>query len=361
MKQGKSLNELAMELTRIQETAKDYIVPVQKMKMNEGGAIEFQNGTSQTLTLNNWSAGQIATYAEIPKQYFDRIRLESPKLLSENVNHSLARIESEAKQAKKTESRMIRTLDGNIRAFLSSRYRRLDSFDLLNETLPTLIENKFQVVSSEITERRLYLKCVTAKIEGEVAKGDVVQYGVMISTSDVGAGSLRIEPFLNRLVCLNGMIMATTMKQRHLGTNQAEREVMELLTDKTRELNDKAFFATVRDVLLGTMKPEIFQREIEKLKVASEQKITNFDLDKVVELSMEQVGVKGDNVKSSILQALASGNEGAGLTQWGLANSFTRAAQAADLDYDTATDLERAGGEIITLNAKQWKSVAQVA
>ena len=181
----------------------------------------------------------------------------------------------------------------------------------------------------------------------------------MISTSDVGAGSLRVEPFLNRLVCLNGMIMSTSMKKRHLGSNQAEKEVMELLSDKTKELNDKAFFATVRDVLIGTMNPANFEREINKLREAADQMITNFDLEQVVELSMEKVGVKGESIKTGILSALASGNEGAGLSKWGLANSFTRAAQADSLDYDSATDLERAGGEIINLSHTDWKRIAQ--
>lgn len=359
MKQGKSLQSLAAELTRIQETAKDYVVPVSKMSMNDAGQIEFQNGSKQELNLNSWSAGQLASYTDIPKNYFDRIRAENASLLAQNVNHAFGRLA--ANQGNKTEARMIRTLDGNVRAFLSSRYRRLDGHDLMQTVLPILIDGKFQIASCEITERRLYVKATTARVQGEVAKGDVVQYGVMVSTSDVGAGTLRIEPFLERLVCLNGMVMATTLKQRHLGSNQAEREVAELLSTSTQELNDRAFFATVRDVLMGTMRDDVFQREIAKLKDASQRQITNFDLESVVELAMDKVGVKGDGVKANILTALASGNEGAGLTQWGLANSFTRAAQADDIDYDLATDLERAGGEIITLSQQAWKSVAQTA
>ena len=35
---------------------------------------------------------------------------------------------------------MVRTLDGNARAFLSDRYRRLDNYDLLAHVLPMLRE-----------------------------------------------------------------------------------------------------------------------------------------------------------------------------------------------------------------------------
>lgn len=354
MKTGKTLTQLATELERINETKKDFIVPTARLAMNEVAEIEFVNGETHSLKLNNWSAGQVASHVDIPKQYFDRLRSEHPSLLAKNVNHGLSR---QLKENPK-ESRLIRTLDGNIRGFLSSRYRMLDAHDLLETTLPVLIDNKFEVQSSEITEKRLYLKASTPRIQGEVMKGDVVQYGVMISTSDVGAGSLRVEPFITRLACLNGMVMDTTFRKAHLGANRIEGEVMELMSDRTKEMTDAAFYAQVQDYLLGTMRPEIFEKEINKMREAANQPIKNFDLDQVVELSMKKVGVTGEGVKKGILHALASGNEGAGLTRWGLANSFTRAAHADELDYETSTDLERAGGMILELNRKDWEVIS---
>lgn len=350
MKQGKTLIELAAELTRIQTTKRDFAVPVSQMKMNETGELEFGKNR-EAFSLNNWSSGQVASYTEIPKVYFDRLQSENKALLAENVNHSLS------KSTKDT--RLVRTVDGHVRGFLSSKYRMLDGHDLLETILPTLMQNDFQVQSSEVTEKRLYLKTASPKIEGEISKGDVVQYGVMISTSDVGAGSLKVEPYLTRLVCLNGMIMSTSFKKAHLGGSKFEQDVQELLTNETKRLNDAAFFATVRDYLMATMRPEIFEREINKMREAASMPIKNFDLESVVELTMSEVGVRGENVKNGILHALASGNEGAGLTKWGLVNSFTRAAQMPELDYDTATEIERAGGLVLELNKTQWHRIAE--
>lgn len=183
----------------------------------------------------------------------------------------------------------------------------------------------------------------------------------MISTSDVGAGSLRVEPFITRLVCLNGMVSDSNFRKAHLGTNNYQEDVQELLSDSTKELNDQAFFATVRDYLNATMRPEMFEREVNKMREAAKLEIKNFDLDKVVELSMNEVGVRGEGTKKSILSWLARGNEGAGLTKWGLVNSYTRAAQDDSLDYDQATELERAGGAILDLKPSQWKRIAETA
>ncbi len=56
-------------------------------------------------------------------------------------------------------------------------------------------------VSAEITEREFYLKAITPRLQAEVKPGDVVQAGVVISNSEVGHGTLKIEPLLYYLVC----------------------------------------------------------------------------------------------------------------------------------------------------------------
>jgi hypothetical protein len=95
------------------------------------------------------------------------------------------------------------------------------------------------------------------------------------------------------------------------------------------------------------------------MREAATMQITNTNLDKVVELAMKEVNITGKKTKEGILHALASGNEGAGLTKWGLVNSFTRYAHSDEIDYDTATELERAGGQILDLSAGAWKRVGE--
>jgi hypothetical protein len=63
------------------------------------------------------------------QKYLRRMQAEAPKLLASNVNHWF----------KETpERRMVRTLDGNIRAFLSDRYMRVDNTDVAEAVLPVL-------------------------------------------------------------------------------------------------------------------------------------------------------------------------------------------------------------------------------
>lgn len=157
------------------------------------------------------------------------------------------------------------------------------------------------------------------------------------------------------------MIANTAIRKFHVGKSQAEDDIRELLSDKTKELTDAAFLAQVRDVVLSSMQPEQFEKQVDRIRLAAGQPIKNFDLNEVVELTMKRVGVTGENKKNSILAALASGNQGAGLTRWGLVNSFTYAAQADDVDYEESIEMERAAGQILELPATDWRRIAEGA
>ena len=357
MKQGKSLVELATELQHIKDTAKDMIAPVSKISMNEQAELVITNGHDQVFTPNNWSHQQMAGWSDIPKAYYDRLRQENPGLLATNFQHAI----NLSTAGKKPESKMIRTVDGQLRAFLSSRYRRLDSYDLLETVLPVMQDSGMEVISSEMTDRRLYLKAITPRVAGEIKKGDAVNYGIVISSSDVGAGSLRVEPLIMRLVCTNGLIMDTAMRKYHIGRETGGDEVRELLTEQTQLLSDAAFWAQVRDIVVGSMKRDVFEAAINGLREAAEQEITNFDLPQVVDLTMKRINITGDKTKESVLQYLARGGDGAGLNKYGMAQAFSWAAEHADLGYDEATELERAAGKVIDLPRGAWKVIAEKA
>lgn len=64
-----------------------------------------------------------------------------------------------------------------------------------------------RIASCEVTEGNLYLKVINKAIRAEVKPGDVVQAGFVVSNSEVGLGSLRVEPLVYRLVCSNGLIV----------------------------------------------------------------------------------------------------------------------------------------------------------
>ena len=89
--------------------------------------------------------GQIADRVGIPKRYYDQMKAEAPALLADNVNHWFQET---------PERRMIGTLDGQARAFLSDRYRRIDNEQIADAVLPVLVADGGHgaVVSCCVTE-----------------------------------------------------------------------------------------------------------------------------------------------------------------------------------------------------------------
>lgn len=245
MKQKKTIIQLAQELERQRLARKDFIADTRSLQVQTDGGrsrLHIQmDQTEENFWLNELAHKQLAERLQIPQKYYHKMRFEYPSLLDENINSWLE---------KQAERRMIRTLDGNVRAFLSDRYRRLDNLELADAIFPILQDLKtIEVVSSEVTETHMYIKITNKRLRTEVAVGDVVQAGLVISNSEVGLGSLKVEPLIFRLICKNGLIVKDYAQKRyHVGKQiESEDSTYEIFSDQTLAQDDKAFFMKVQD------------------------------------------------------------------------------------------------------------------
>jgi len=354
MKNGRSLVSLAQELERQLGSKKDLVVPSQLLRHatnddgNTGLVIEEISGPA-SYGITSLARRQLAEKLKIPFAYFERMRQEQPTLLDRNVNTWL---QSE------DERRMIRTLDGRVRAVLSDRYRRLDNFDLAESVLPILQqlpEVKFESV--ELTETRMYLKVVTPRLRYEMAPGDVVQAGVVITNSEVGQGTLSVQPLIYRLVCRNGLIAwDRTLRKTHVGRTQgAQDEGIAVYQDDTLRADDKAFFLKVRDVVQAAVSETTFRQIAQKMQKTLHIPLVG-DPVKTVEVLANRYDLT-DTERSGVLRHLITQGD---LSGYGLVNAVTHYSQEVE-DYDRATDFELLGGKLIELPSDEWKGLAQAA
>ena len=267
MKQGRTLQSLGEELTRQRTARRDFVADTRNLEIsssNTGSMLSvFMENEKHEYGINALAHQQISTRLGIPYRYYQKMQEEDPALLDENVN---------AWFQKTPERRMVRILDGSVRAFLSDRYRRLDNLELCSAVLPVIQEMKGAVIEScEVTATHLYLKVINRKMKAEVAVGDVVQAGFVVSNSEVGLGSLKVEPLVFRLVCKNGMICKDyTQKRYHVGRQAggSEAEAYELYSDETLKQDDKAFFMKVADTVRYAVDEAKFMLTVDKMKEA---------------------------------------------------------------------------------------------
>ena len=352
MKSGRSLVSLAQELERQLHSKKDLIVPSALVRhatddRGETRLVIEEGGGPVRYSVTPLARRQLADKLKIPYAYFERMREDQPALLDRNVNTWLQSEE---------ERRMLRTLDGHVRAVLSDRYRRLDNFDLAESVLPILQQlPEVRFESVELTETRMYLKCITPRLKYEMAPGDVVQAGVVISNSEVGHGTLSVQPLLFRLVCSNGLIAADrSLRKTHVGRSIGiDDEAITVFKDDTMEADDKAFFLKVRDVVESAVSEATFLQAAHKLQRTLHIPLIG-DPVKTVEVLANRYTLT-DTERAGVLRHPISEGD---LTGYGLVNAVTHFSQEVE-DYDRATEFEALGGRLIELPATEWKGLAE--
>ncbi len=129
------------------------------------------------------------------------------------------------------------------------------------------------------------------------------------------------------------------------------RSAAQYYTDETRKLDDKAFWAKVRDVVKGTFDPERFKTWAEKFAQTSSVKLERGVVETVELVSKRYDFNEGE--RKSVLDHLIEGGD---TSLFGLVNAVTRTAEDST-SYDRAIELERLGGEIIELPATEWEKV----
>lgn len=363
MKQGLSLVELAEQITANAAAKKDIVASTGSMALtvvDQKPRLQIgSNGDGFDLDINSTAHKQIAQHTGIPATYYDRMAAEAPELLTKNVNEWLGRNQT---------PRLVRTMSGTARAFLSNGYRPLENEDLAEAVLPVIQELGLVVVSAQVTETRFYLKVVDKRIERDVPTGrrigdgshvffDTTSPAALISNSEVGMGALNLEVGELTSMCTNLVWHMKAIRKTHLGARHelASDELYTLLSDQTRRLTDAALWAQVRDVLRSSFDEKNFEARITKISATAEDKITG-DPIKVVDLSAKKFGLN-EGEKTSVLRHLITGGD---LSRYGLYNAITRTAEDVE-DYDRATDFERLGGKVIELPRNQWEEIAKAA
>lgn len=344
MKQGRNLEELGLELQRQRNARQDFVADSRSLSFaTDDGGSRLSVAMGDKLLdfgVNPLAHQQISARLGIPLKYYQRMQRESPALLDDNVNNWLQQTR---------DRRMLRVMDGNVRAFLSDRYRRLDNLELCAAVLPIIKDMKGAVIEScEITDAHLYLKVINRRMKAEVAVGDAVQAGFVITNSEVGLGNLTVEPMIFRLVCRNGMIVKDfSQKKRHVGRQVENYDTAyELYSDETLAQDDKAFFMKVADTVRCAVDESKFMLTVGKMQEAMQIPLEHQPMEEV-QLLADSFNLTENEQGDIFRQLFLSGDN----TRYGLLNAVTAASQNV-ADYERATELERIGGEILTLPSK---------
>lgn len=352
MKEGLTLQEMAAEITRQNDLKADYLVDTRTLRMEPCGNqvyLNMEGNEMEPLEINQIAHRQLGSHLKIPGDYYDRMLSNDPELLAHNVNTWFR---------KEPSTRMIRTLGGTARAFLSNRYRRIDNMEIAKVVLPLIgkmTDAHFE--SCQITDSRMYIKVVNRRLTAEVVKGDIVQAGIIISNSEVGQGSVSIQPLVYRLVCSNGMIVNDARARKyHTGRVNTLEENFQLYSEETLAAEDHAFVKKIEDTVKAAVEEARFAQIVDLMRKATQVPINTTDVPAVVKMASKDFKITEEE-SAGVLQHLIEGKD---LTLYGLSNAVTRHSQDIG-SYDRATELESIGYKILSMPAPQWKRINQAA
>jgi hypothetical protein len=300
---------------------------------------------NQAFPITEYCHKQIADKTKIPMRYYQRMRDESKlDLLCDNIMSWLP----------DKDKRFIRLLDTQgdgvtrVRALLSDRYRVIDNYDVLLNAMKTFrnISDNIAIKTATLTETKLYIKATSKELVDEIHKikgRDIVEGGITISNSEVGAGAYRVVPFMWVERCKNGLMGDESFAKIHLGK---ERGIGLLdWSDETLELEDRALWSKIEDIINATFNPEIFRSWVDKINGVSTIKLEEPTVAFNNIIKSEKIP---DNKRDELLMHF--GNEEP--TLWGLSNAVTRLAQ--DLpNYDEQIEFEEKGRKILDMNPQE--------
>lgn len=351
MQTGISLQALAAKIEGNRALKHDVVLAAKDLRLthSDDGVFSLTHEEAGTFPVLPLAHDQIGAKAAIPAKYYDRMMGSAPSLLVDNVNHWLGR---------DPDRRMLRTLGGDLRAFLSDRYQRIENEEIAQAVLPVLADfPSITIRSCEITDRRMHIVATLPTVQGEVKVGDIVEAGITIRNSEVGLGAFEVAPLAFRLVCSNGAkINEAAMRRAHVGRRiEAGEDLNVRYADDTVAADDRALLLKVRDTVRHALSTEVFARYIERMKGLTEGRVTG-DPSKAVEVLAKKVGATDDE-RGGILRSLIEGGD---LTAWGLLNAVTHQAHTAK-GYDRSMEFVDAGGALLNLPKTEWRAILEAA
>lgn len=280
----------------------------QELRMSQEGTLEVSNnGDTAGYSLSDLAITQMCQRLDIPVAYYRRLPSEMKSMVA---NYDLSR--------QNGQGFLLRGKGEWIRAFLSGRYVVYNNVQIYAVVLELLKEADVEIKTFVFEETHMFLKIVSEEIL-DPASG--LKAGVMVGNSEVGLGSISVEPFVFRKVCTNDLIVAQEKSFRHAHIHFSPSELNRRMAEGISHAFKVA--SSVLDKFLATRMEPITDPVAAIRKIAEERKLSQKFTDEVV----------------SHYQAKPES------TRFGVINAFTSAAQ--NLTPLQRIEVERLAGTMV--------------
>lgn len=382
-----SFPDLLTELERRKASSFDLVVPAEQMRISpvdNGFHLSLSDGeelhkdlteerkqnphiTQSLLESSRISPDALQQVGQrmdppVPWKFLKGLGAQLPKTAASMLNDLL---QDSGKQ------NMARFQDGNLRAYLSSRYRVMDHYDAAFSAATVIRENEGKVLDCRLTDRVMNLRFTTSEVFdqlkaaqdqgkngiGVMGNQQLGRYGgwwdnpdyvmphgpdtvfplITVSNSETGHGGYTVKSGLIQGCCFNGCIVETVLAKTHLGGEVGSG----VYTPQTTRAMAQAVHLQTRDCIASMFDQKHFTELINRVRESQGVEIpkakTELALDAVISQTEMLEGMKTDLLTYFVRDYQP--------TAYGVAQAVSRLAQ--DVDAEKAVSLEEIAGQIM--------------
>lgn len=318
------------------QAPKDAIAKVEALRYHaHEGKLAVEGLGDAPQGIHRHALQQIAGRADVPGAYLSELASGKPwqtELAAEVLNRSFF-------HGHKGERALVRSVEGQVRGFLSDRYRRLDSRPLLETFAASCQEVGAVPVEGTVSDVRVAMKALLPTVF-EPVPGEALCLGVEWGNSDFGAAKHSVRAFIYRLWCLNGATMEDALSQVHLGGRLSDDIAF---SKRTYELDTKASISALKDVVKGTLGPAKVEALLNGIKAAHEKKVDWKGMRTKLAKKLLAAEIKAVEAayESEDIVMLPEGQN-----VWRVSNAISWIAGKTE-DADRKLELQRLAGEVV--------------
>lgn len=317
---------------------------VQGSKLNfvandNGTDIEIILPDGQSEGFHKNALGQAAGRADIPMAYVERLKSKGEwgtALLAHNLNEIFHRGNGT--------KYLTRSVDGQMRGFLSDSYRRMDSRPIIDQFIGAVMKLGAVPLDGYAMETKIALKAVLPLVF-EPVPNEVMIYGVVLENSDFGNGALSLRTFVERLWCTNRAIATEDLRKVHLGARLSENLQ---LSQRTYELDTQTVASAVSDIVGQNLAADSVNEYMGLIQKANDQ---GLDALKAKDFLKKNL-LKGE--AEAVIEAYNSPEVvmlPAGNTTWRMSNAISWIANTKVEDEERKLHVMKVAGQILAAAA----------
>ncbi len=311
----------------------DFIVKANALQFSGNGGLKVALNNAE-FGVHRFALGQIAENANLPVKFLDS--LAATDWGRSLIAHNLSQIF----QHRDAKRHLVRTLNGEVRGFLSDSYRRLDSRPIIDAFVTGVMKLGAVPYKGIVTDTKVCIQAILPEVFDAVLPGEVIAFVLSLENSDFGNGALSLRVGALRIWCDNLAIFTEDMRQIHLGRRLDENVIF---SQKTYMLDTKTTVSALSDIIGVQLNREGLKRRMELLAVTAQKAVNPEAAMRMLKdaLGVGQAQQVIDAYKSADIEMLPQGN-----SAWRLSNAISWIA-GKETDGEKRLDLMKLAGKVL--------------